>query len=421
MSIADWWHKTRAGLTSLPVRPTFITLICALALIAAACSGAEAEPATTTAAPTTTTSSTTTTTAPPTTTTEAPPVMVELEIEMPGMAEPLNQLYSWLTDKRNESPAAPADLVTHLEPVSRTDPGQDTGVMATELASGEAVAVARVDTDIVLLVDDGQGWRIVGAAMDGVTPWLGPSPRSVLILGSDARVGQNQQRYRADSVHILTVVPEAEAGAIVGFPRDSWVQGPDGGTKLTNLMAGRGPEIMLETITELTQLDIEGYFVTGFLGFSNLIEALGGLYIDLPTTMRTGNNWANFPAGPQELTPQRALRLARIRKGLPRGDFDRSFNQGLIMQAAMDMIQLTGIDMLPEWVRILDENTWTDLSTEDVLTLGASAFFFPSDQLINTVLPGSVGTAGAASVVYLDPAAEDVYRDLEDGLLDAEG
>jgi anionic cell wall polymer biosynthesis LytR-Cps2A-Psr (LCP) family protein len=126
-------------------------------------------------------------------------------------------------------------------------------------------------------------------------------------------------------------------------------------------MAGRGPEIMLETITELTQLEIEGYFVTGFLGFTNLMEELGGLFIDLPSVMRSGNNWANYPAGPQTLTPQRALRLARIRKGLPRGDFDRSFNQGLIMQAAMDMVQFTGIDALPDWVRILSENTWTDL------------------------------------------------------------
>jgi LCP family protein required for cell wall assembly len=343
---------------------------------------------------------------------------VNLALDIPtDIAGPLNELYSWLADKRNDPPAMPTELVTHLEPVSRTDPGQVGAVTAAELESGDAVAVARVDNDIVLMVNDGPGWRIVGAAMDGSEPWLGPNPRMVLILGSDARVGENQQRFRADSVHILTVVPESEAGAIVGFPRDSWVQGPDGGTKLTNLMAGRGPEIMLETITELTQLDIEGYFVTGFLGFTNLIKALGGLYIDLPTTMRSGNNWANYPAGPQELTPQRALRLARIRKGLPRGDFDRSFNQGLIMQAAMDMVQLTGIDMLPEWVQILDENTWTDLSTEDLLTLGATAFFFPSDQLVNTVLPGTVGTAGAASVVYLDPEAEDVYRDLEDGLL----
>jgi len=136
--------------------------------------------------------------------------------------------------------------------------------------------------------------------------------------------------------------------------------------------------------------------------------------------MRSGNNWSNYPAGPQTLTPQRALRLARIRKGLPRGDFDRSFNQGLIMQAAMDMIQLTGIDLLPEWTRILTSSTWTDLSTEDVLTLGASTFFFPSDGLVNTVLPGRVGTAGSASVVYLDDSAEDIYRDLEDGLLTIE-
>jgi LCP family protein required for cell wall assembly len=273
---------------------------------------------------------------------------------------------------------------------------------------------------VVLLVDDGTGWRIVGAVMAGETPVLGAEPRTVLILGSDARVGENQQRLRADSVHLLTVVPSAGAGAIVGFPRDSWVQGPNGGTKLTNLMAGRGPEIMLETITEMTQLDIDGYFVTGFLGFTNLIESLGGLYIDLPTTMRSGNNWANFPAGPQELTPQRALRLARIRKGLPGGDFDRSYNQGLIMQAAMDMVQAVPIEALPTLIRVLDENAWTDLPTEDVLTLGAAAFFFPSDQLVNTVLPGSVGTAGAASVVYLGEAAEDVYRDLEDGLLTIE-
>lgn len=337
-----------------------------------------------------------------------------------GMADQLNALYSWLADKRNEPPVMPEGLLDHAAGAARTDPGEVGGVASAELENGDRVAVARVDNDIVLLVDDGSGWRTVGAALDGLMPWLGEEPRMVLVLGSDARVGQNQQRFRADSVHILTVVPDAGAGAIVGFPRDSWVQGPEGGIKLTNLMAGRGPEIMLETITDLTQLEIEGYFVTGFLGFTNLIEELGGLFIDLPRVMRSGNNWANYPAGPQTLTPQRALRLARIRKGLPRGDFDRSINQGLIMQAAMDMVQLTGIDALPEWVRILDEHTWTDLSTEDVLTLAAAAFFFESSELVNTVLPGTVGTAGSASVVFISDDAEDIYRDLEDGLLPVE-
>ena len=175
---------------------------------------------------------------------------------------------------------------------------------------------------------------------------------------------------------------------------------------------------MLEVVTNLTELPIEGYFVTGFLGFTNLMNELGPLQIDLPTTMRTGNNWSNFPAGEQSLTSTRALQLARIRKGLPRGDFDRSYNQGLIMQAAMHMVQDAGIELLPMWVKILLDHVWTDLSTEDVLTLAASAYFLEPESLTNFVLPGTVGTAGAASVVHLDPEAEDYYRDLEDGLLE---
>jgi LCP family protein required for cell wall assembly len=398
------------------VQSSLITrLLVVLALVAAACSGGDD------AADTTTSSSTTvaTTTTASTTTTTTGPQPVTLGFDVPdGFAEPLNEFYSWLADDRNPTPDVPPGLLAHLQGLSRSNAGRDGSVTSAELESGDSVAIAHVDDDVLTLVDDGAGWRIVGAAMDGTTPWFGNEPRMVLVIGSDARPGENQQRYRADSVHIVTVVPSEGAGAIVGFPRDSWVEGPDGMDKLTHHMAGAGPEVELGVIEDLTNLPIEGYFVTGFLGFEGLITALGGLSIDLPSTMRSGNNWANFPAGPQTLTPTRTLQLARIRKGLPRGDFDRSVNQGRIMGAGMDMIQAAGVDMLPMWIDVLLENVWTDLSTEDLLTLAASVYFFDSDGLTNVVLPGTVGTAGSASVVYLDPEAEDVYRDLEDGLLE---
>lgn len=385
-------------------------------MVAAACSGGDDAVETTTSSSTTTVATTTTES---TTTTEAAPQPVALSFDMPdGFAEPLDEFYSWLADDRNPEPAAPAALLAHLQSLDRSDAGQDGSVTSAELENGDSVAIAHVDDDVLALVDDGTGWRIVGAAMDGTTPWFGGEPRMVLVIGSDARPGENQQRYRADSVHIVTVVPSEGAGAIVGFPRDSWVEGPDGMDKLTHHMAGAGPEVELGVVEDLTGLPLEGYFVTGFLGFDGLITALGGLQIDLPSTMRSGNNWDNFPAGQQTLSPTRTLQLARIRKGLPRGDFDRSVNQGRIMAAGMDMVQTAGIDLLPEWINILLANVWTDLSTEDVLTLAASTYFFDSDQLTNVVLPGTVGTAGSASVVYLDPEAEDVYRDLEDGLLD---
>ncbi len=419
-------HSSGASLTSLLVRVSRISpILIAFALVVAACSGSDDGAAETTttaaaAADTTTSSTSTSTTAAPTTTQEPPePVTLGFELDA-GFEDPLNEFYSWLADDRNPRPNAPDGLLEHVAGTVRTNPGEVGTISSSELSNGDSVAVARVDTDILLLVEDGSGWRVVGAALDGLTPWLGEEPRMVLVLGSDARVGQNQLRYRADSVHILTVVPDESAGAIVGFPRDAYTEGPDRGfDKLTHHMASAGPEVMLEVVTDLTQLDIEGYFVTGFLGFETLMIELGGLYIDLPSVMRSGNNWANFPAGPQNLTPIRALQLARIRKGLAGGDFTRSLNQGRIMQAAMDMVQVPGIDMLPEWTRILLDSVWTDLPTEDVLTLGASAYFMESTALTNIVLPGTVGTAsGGASVVFLDPEAEDIYRDLEDGLLE---
>lgn len=398
--------------------PPLTRLLVISALVIAACSGGgdDVENTTTTTAAATTLA--TTTTAEPTTTDGAPET-VTLGFDMPeGFAGPLNELYSWLADDRNPEPAIPEDMLSHISGVDRSGIGTEGSVISAELANGDRVAIAHVEQDVLALVDDGTGWRVVGAAMEGATPWFGSETRMVLILGSDARPGENQQRYRADSVHVVTVVPGDGAGAIVGFPRDSWTEGPNGNDKLTHHMAGAGPEVMLEVMTNLTDLPIEGYFVTGFAGFDGLITELGGLTIDLPSVMRSGNNWANFPEGEQTLTPNRTLQLARIRKGLPGGDFTRSLNQGRIMKAAMDAIQVAGIDMLPMWTKVLLDNVWTDLSTEDVLTLAASIYFFESDHLTNIVVPGTVGTAGSASVVFIDEEAENIYRDLEDGLLE---
>jgi LCP family protein required for cell wall assembly len=366
--------------------------------------------------------STTTTTSPPpeTTTTEA---LATYDITGPmadGINEAIASVYAWLAGNSEVEVEAPPGLIDHLADVA---PPVETTLEATgavgELPSGDRVAVAFVNDDTWFLVRDGGPWRIVGADTADAPPWLGDEPRTLLVIGSDARVGENQLRFRADSIHVVTVAPAEAAGAIVGFPRDSWIDHdevlagnetaglpeselPPGGTKWTNLLASRGPEIMLGTAEVVTGIDLEGYVITGFKGFDGLITFLGGLVIELPTTMRSGNTWSNFPAGLQTLNPTRALQLARIRKGLPRGDFDRSFNQGLIMQAAMAMVQELGIEATPALLTVLLENAWTDLETEALFTWALSAFIMEPDALTNIVMAGSTGTVGAASVVFLD-------------------
>jgi LCP family protein required for cell wall assembly len=419
-----------------PLRSKLLTAAIALAAAASACSAGDDAAATTavTTPPSVTTAAPTTTASP--TTTEA---TIEYAVTGPmedGILEAVGDTYGWMANG-GPAPDLPVGLVQHL---AGTTPPVETDLEATgavdELPDGDAVAVVFVGDDTWFLVRDGGPWRIVGADPAAAPPWLGDEPRTLLVLGSDARVGQDQLRYRADSIHVVTVAPTEQAGAIVGFPRDSYLtkeqilagneiaglpEGdlPPGGIKWSSLLASRGPEIMLGTAHELTGIDLEGYIITGFKGFDGLLSFLGGLVIELPTSMRSGNNWANFPAGLQTLDPTRALQLARIRKGLPRGDFDRSFNQGLIMQAAMTMVQDMGVESTPALVNVLLDHAWTDLDTEALFTWALSAFLMEPEDLTNIVMPGSVGSVSGASVVFLDEEAlAATSADLiDDGLL----
>ena len=394
---------------------TVFVLALTLALAASACSSG-ADPTTTTAP--TTTAPPTSTSEPPTTTRGVSTVTVTGDLPAELLRE-VSALYSFVADERNDVTTLPPGLVDSVTGLARMVPSTLTATGTTaELPDGDAVATVRVGDDAMFAAEDISGWHLVGAGLDGADVWLGDGPRMLLVLGSDARSGQNQLRYRADSIHVVTVVPDEDAGAIVGIPRDSWIESSEGTMKFSSLMSGRGPEIMLDTTRDLTGLTIEGYVVTGFEGFTGLIDTLGRLAIDLPRSMHSGNNWDDFPEGEQELSPTRALQLARIRKGLPRGDFARSFNQGLIMQAAMAQIQEMGVELLPAFLVALLENAATDLSTEQLLAWAASVYFVEPDDLVNVVLPGRTGTAGGGSVVFLDEdGSEEIFRDLADGVL----
>jgi len=422
------------------LRPTLALTVVVAAVAASACSSGEAATTTTeqmTTLPPVVSTTTTTTPPPETTTTEAPPTYDVTGPLADGINEAIADFYAWLAGNPEVDPNAPPGLIDHLADVA---PPVETSLEATgavgELPSGDRVAVAFIGDDTWFLVRDGGPWRIVGADLAEAPPWLGDEPRTLLVIGSDARVGQNQLRFRADSIHVVTVAPTEAAGAIVGFPRDSWIDHdtivagnevaglpagdlPSGGSKWTNLLASRGPEIMLGTAEEITGIDLEGYVITGFRGFDGLITFLGGLVIELPTTMRSGNTWSNFPAGLQTLNPTRALQLARIRKGLPRGDFDRSLNQGRIMQAAMAMVQEMGIEATPALLTVLLEHAWTDLETEALFTWALRAFSMEPEALTNIVMEGSTGSVGAASVVFLnDDFVAATSADLaDDGLL----
>jgi anionic cell wall polymer biosynthesis LytR-Cps2A-Psr (LCP) family protein len=401
----------------------------ALATLVAACSPQQTQDTTPTPESTTTSlaekiSDTSTTTTEPPTTTQTPiaPIDVGGTVDR-ALAATLSEALTAINDPRAEGPVLDG-LVAAMAPIRGSLAGSyEADLAAADLPSGDRIGVVRLDSDDVLLVaDEGSGWVVVGADLSSVDadPWYGESPRRVLVLGSDARPGGDAKVHRMDSIHILTTVPEQEAGTILGYPRDSWVNTEYGSMRLNALTSsGRGPDAILDHFTEAWELPLEGYILTGFAGFEDLIAAtIGRLEITIPIPIPRQKEFPGFRSGDQTLNPDRTLDFSRTRKLIPGGDFTRSFHHGVVMLATLTMLQRGTVDDVPMLLEALSRFTDTNLTASDLIQLGAAAMEMDIAQITNEVLPGSLGRAGGGqSVVLLDPSYEGIVADvIDDGL-----
>ncbi|WKZ83618.1 MAG: LCP family protein [Acidimicrobiia bacterium] len=408
------------------------TALAAWTLLLGACGGGAAATSTTVPAEITTTtrSATTTVAASSTEATLGPPPETRAAVTVAFEGEPaagaaVAGFYAWLGDRSRLLPDVPFGLVDHVWAVSFTEDVDLVGSLYAAETEEGSVAVARVDDDVVLLVDDGSGWRVVGADLTrfDLGPWYGDPIRHVLVLGSDARPGESQRLYRADSIHVLSSNVDARAGAIMGFPRDTLVEASYGDDKFThvNAVSETHSEEMVEIARSLSGLPIEGYLITGFSGFTALVNDFGGVQVRVPYPMVDWRAEANLVAGLQRLWGAAALAFSRVRS-IPGGDFTRSLHQGEVIAAALAAIHERSVTDLPALVAILADHTWTDLTLEQLLTLGAQAFYIDPEKVGNVVLPGRSQLVKGASVVVLEEAgAEKIYRDLDDGKLDEAG
>ncbi len=392
-----------------------LALSITFALIAAACSPA-AQEATTTTSSTTTTSVTTTTTTIATTTTTV------LEVAGEGVDAELTALVRALYDlpQVGITVAAPQPVVDGFTAAG------DLPAPATATASVGAmgdvarVAVVEAGEDVTLAVAD-PTWRIVGGWWPSheVAPVLGEFPKTIAVVGSDARLEEEPDETRADSIHFVTLAEDGSS-ALVGLPRDSWVPIDGGGrNKVNSSLYFGGLEGMMRTFTDLTGAEFDGYLLTGFYGFREMIKVLGGLEIDVPHAMNDRSAKATLEAGLQVLGASEALAFSRVRKALSDGDFGRQLNGGLALMAAAAMLKEMGPSAIPGLIEKSWRMYYTDMSAEELLTLAAAILRVDLDATSNVVAAGRAGSAGRASVVYLQDGAYETFEDMKDGHLGA--
>jgi LCP family protein required for cell wall assembly len=237
----------------------------------------------------------------------------------------------------------------------------------------------------------------------------------VLAIGSDARPGQDIRRTNGDSIHLIGVDPGTGAGTIVGFPRDSWVAIPGHGTgKINSALALGGPQLMAQTVRQLTGLPVDYYVLTGFDGFQKIVDELGGVNVNVGQKMNDSFSGAHFQTGWYDMNGGQALAYSRDRHDFSNGDFTRSLDQGNVFLSALAKLraEVGDDDGLQRWIGVLLRHADFDSPPQQLLPLAALARRIDPAKITNVVAPGRSGTVGAADVVFLTDAAKQLFVDL---------
>lgn len=197
--------------------------------------------------------------------------------------------------------------------------------------------------------------------------------RNILVLGVDKRSGDTG---RSDTLFVTMLDTAKDRVSLLSIPRDTLVEIPGRGwDKINHAYAFGGHKLSEETTENFLGIPLTNYIEVDFQGFIKLVDAIGGVDIDVEKPMRYQDPYdgehglvINLRPGRQHMDGTTAIQYVRYRDG--EGDIGRVKRQQKFMQAVF--ARLRSINLLtraPEIARTLYQSVDTDLSAGDLASL----------------------------------------------------
>lgn len=242
-----------------------------------------------------------------------------------------------------------------------------------------------------------------------------------------------------DTLLVASIDPINKKAALLSIPRDLWVTPNNNGMKINSVYANAKNRILngkkinnqqeeaekagLAAIQKEVSSDmgipIHYYVMVDFDGFKKAIDTVGGIDINVTPNNTvsevlwdesTGKNYKlDVKTGQQHFNGQRALFYSRSRNTSPRGDFDRTERQRLVLQALKDKILSAGTYSNPAKVSgLLDafgDDVSSNLSLKEVMRLYDIAKTLPNDGIASIGLADppnnfvTIGNVNGQSIV----------------------
>ena len=212
-------------------------------------------------------------------------------------------------------------------------------------------------------------------------------PFTMLLMGVDTQGNITETSGLGDSLTLVTFNPNTLNVTILSIPRDTFVPIScyrNVKSKITHAASG-GDKCMITTIENFFDVDIDYYIKVNFTGLIKIVDALGGIDVDVPYAFcesdenRMFKNPIFLEAGYQHLNGRQALGLSRNRKTYPtcgakwnkgtRNDFVRGQNQQLVINAIINKAKtIRSVDQFYSLMDAVGGSIVTNMDRKQILS-----------------------------------------------------
>ena len=208
---------------------------------------------------------------------------------------------------------------------------------------------------------------------------------NVLLIGSDASSEEEgraniTEKGNTDVMMLVSINQVNDTIKLVSLMRDSYTYMDqfDRYAKLNAACANGGPAYLVETIENDYKIEIDGYAMVDFDSFTQVIDVLGGVNVDVPEYvakfLSSEAKGVYFPRGKKVLlNGEQALRFSRVRKTDANGDISRVARQRQVVNALIEKAKSATLAEINEVADVMLANVRTNISKKSIISYASKA------------------------------------------------
>lgn len=223
-----------------------------------------------------------------------------------------------------------------------------------------------------------------------------------LMMGVDAKDVKKSKGTRTDTMMLIKANFDTGEIDLLSLPRDTRVLVKGKEDKLNHAHAYGGSDLTMRTVRDFTGLDVDYYVKMDYRAVKGIVDAIGGVKIDVPMNMRYRDPIAdpplniNIKKGLQVLDGNNAHDFLRFRSGYPEGDLGRIKAQQYFLKELMKQtLQAKNIFKLPKLIETYYDYVETNIPMSVMLKGALSGNKMDVENLNTNTIPGQNKRIGA--------------------------